>query len=111
MRGRRKDRVSYFLSAISPEPNSGCWLWTGSCEEKGYGRLHKPDRKGHLSAHRFAYQTFVGPIPDGHHLDHKCRVRCCVNPEHLEPVTPAENSRRSAEHYRRVRSFRREAAQ
>lgn len=70
-----------------------CWLWTGYTD-KGYGRLSIQDRPG-LHAHRVMYQELVGPIPEGMHLDHLCRVRNCVNPDHLEPVTPLENVRRS----------------
>ncbi len=68
----------------------GCWLWTGSVGKTGYGRLGGPG----TSAHRRSYMMAVGPIPDGLELDHLCRVRCCVNPDHLEPVTHQENVRR-----------------
>lgn len=71
---------------------SGCWLWTASCGNGGYGqfavRHPKPTMVG---AHRFAYEHFVGPIPAGLDLDHLCRNRRCVNPAHLEPVTRREN--------------------
>jgi hypothetical protein len=63
----------------------GCWLWTGRLDKDGYG-VFSTGR-----AHRWSYVTFVGPIPEGKQLDHKCRVRNCVNPEHLEPVTLREN--------------------
>ena len=78
-----------------PEPNSGCWLWLGTLSG-GYGKI---DTNGHGTnvAHRINYEHFIGPIPDGLTLDHKCRTKCCVNPFHLEPVTAAENTRR---HYR-----------
>lgn len=69
-----------------------CWLWTGSLLNGGY-----PDwsvQKRHVGAHRFAYALIIGPIPHGLELDHLCRVITCVNPEHLEPVTSAENLRR-----------------
>lgn len=69
-----------------------CWLWTGATTPNGYGRL-TVDGIGWL-AHRLAYEVWVGPIPDGMHLDHLCRVRLCIRPEHLEAVTQTENNRR-----------------
>jgi hypothetical protein len=69
-----------------------CWLWTGAKHEKGYGLL-KVAGQMHR-AHRFVYELLVGPIPEGLSLDHLCRVRNCVNPNHLEPVTTGENIRR-----------------
>lgn len=66
-----------------------CWLWTGWTNPSGYGRL-KVD--GHMVfAHRIAYQEVRGAIPIHLELDHLCRVRRCVNPDHLEPVTHSEN--------------------
>ena len=79
-------------SKISPEPNSGCWLWTGCVDENGYGRVLLDGKN--RRAHRVAYACFRAPIPHGLTLDHLCRVRCCVNPDHMEPVTLAENIRR-----------------
>jgi hypothetical protein len=67
----------------------GCWIWTGYVISSGYGQFGKRTR-----AHRYVYELLVGPIPDGLILDHLCRVRRCVNPDHLEPVTMAENTRR-----------------
>lgn len=82
-----------FFEKVSPEPNTGCWLWTGADNGCGYGTMTMGhDRRAY--AHRLAYELFVGPVPDGLHLDHLCRVRCCVNPSHLEPVTNRENARR-----------------
>jgi len=76
------------------EKTETCWLWTGHLTDDGYGRL---GINGQLVlAHRFAYELLVGPIPEGLHLDHLCRVRHCVKPDDLEPVTPAENVRRAA---------------
>lgn len=74
-----------------------CWLWTAAIfnEQQGYG-VFAPHPKVRTRAHRFAYQLLCGPIPEGMHLDHLCRVRHCVNPDHLEPVTIAENNRRAA---------------
>jgi hypothetical protein len=84
-----------FASKYVPEPNSGCWLWLASIRNKahGYGQFHighRPDRKK-VYAHRFSYELHVGPIPESLTVDHLCRVRSCVNPRHLEPVTIGEN--------------------
>ena len=71
-----------------------CWLWTGYLDPNGYGRFNH-DRTQHM-AHRWAWMlTGNGEIPEGMHLDHLCRVRNCVNPDHLEVVTPTENNHRS----------------
>ena len=80
-----------------PEPNSGCLLWLGSCNEDGYGSIRIGGKRGRmLRVHRVAFEHFIGPIPSGMEIDHKCRVRCCVNPDHLEPVTHQENCCRAA---------------
>lgn len=71
-----------------------CLLWTGTIGGDGYGTLMIDGRN--IKAHRLAYELFVGPIPKGLVLDHLCRVRRCVDPNHLEPVTSAENTRRAA---------------
>lgn len=71
-----------------------CWIWTGYIDPKtGYGQFGSKG-KGTNLPHRIAYQYLVGPIGKGLHLDHLCRVRACVRPAHLEPVTPQENIRR-----------------
>lgn len=67
---------------IIPEPNSGCWIWLGPLNKKGYPQNAR---------HRQMYTLHKGPIPKGLELDHLCRVRCCVNPDHLEPVTTKVN--------------------
>jgi hypothetical protein len=69
-----------------------CWIWTGFVGRSGYGYISVRGLK--KVAHRYGYELTVGPIPDGLQLDHLCRVRTCVNPAHLEPVTLAENVRR-----------------
>ena len=67
-------------------------VWQLSTKTDGYGRLNV---KGvHHQAHRAAYETWIGPIPEGLQLDHLCRNRACCNPDHLEPVTNRENQRR-----------------
>jgi hypothetical protein len=76
---------------------SPCWRWTGAINDSGYGTLGIGGRTGrNYRAHRVAWEWFVGPIDDGLHLDHLCRNRWCVNPDHLEPVVPLENARRGA---------------
>lgn len=78
------------LSRVEPEPNSGCWLWTGAHDGRlGYG--HTSVRGRRIGTHRAIYEFLRGPIPQGLHLDHLCRVPACVNPDHLEPVTCREN--------------------
>lgn len=78
-----------------------CWLWTASTTF-GYGRFREGSRL--YRAHRWSYEALVGPIPEGLVIDHLCRVRACVNPDHMEPVTLCENTMRgesfSAKHAR-----------
>lgn len=69
-----------------------CWLWTASKSHGGYGRFKVGKRMA--PAHRFSYEMIKGPIPSGLFLDHLCRVRACVNPDHLEVVTGRENTLR-----------------
>lgn len=75
-------------------PDDGCWLWQGVLNDRGYGNMYLGYYKMG-SAHRVSYEINVGPIPAGLQLDHLCRNPPCVNPAHLEPVTPRENIRRS----------------
>lgn len=75
-----------------------CWLWIGAQNSKGYGCVGI-DRRVHLS-HRIAYTWLVGPIPSGLTIDHLCRNKLCVRPDHLEPVTIGENIRRAHEYVR-----------
>lgn len=92
-----EDRYNHFTI---PEPNTGCFIWLGHLTKLGYGKIgitrivNGKKKLNMVSAHREAYKYFVGPIPEGLVLDHKCRMRCCVNPDHLEPVTQQENCRR-----------------
>lgn len=79
-----------------------CWLWIGAPSGKGYGQMMIDGRR--IYVHRLAYELLVGPIPDGFQLDHLCRVKNCVNPAHLEPVTCQENIRRIPVHYNSAKS-------
>lgn len=81
---------------------TGCWLWTGPTTRNGYGVWSVGPGKSQRAAHRIGYEHFVGTIPDGLQLDHLCRTRNCVNPEHLEPVTASENTLRQDHAERRV---------
>lgn len=70
-----------------------CWLWRGTRVRDGYGQFWLNGKM--RSAHRISYIYFFGSIPSGLQLDHLCSVRNCINPDHLEPVTLQENTRRS----------------
>lgn len=85
--GHMQDPVASFWHKV--EKTDTCWVWRGTRQTKGYG-YHVASKRGSL-AHRFAYQLLVGPIPDGLQVDHVCRNRWCVRPEHMRLVTPREN--------------------
>jgi hypothetical protein len=76
------------------DPETGCWQWLLNMSSRGYGRIWADGRRH--TAHRYVYEHFHGPIPEGLELDHLCRNKLCVNPDHLEPVTHIENVRRGA---------------
>mgnify|MGYP001572395295 CR=1 FL=1 len=87
--------IEYLRSQCIPVTESGCWLWLGhTSKTTGYGLV---SLKGKLEsgkvdgAHRVSYELFNGPIPEGFCIDHLCRVRCCINPDHLRVVTPRQN--------------------
>jgi len=91
-RGRPMVATREFLAARYTVDSSGCWLWTGTVNPvTGYSQAGK---RGY--GHRMSYVEFVGPIPDGMTIDHLCRVRSCVNPDHLEAVSLRENILRSS---------------
>lgn len=83
----------------APDKN-GCWIWQGAIDSSGYGVFKGPahsGRTGVSTAHRWAYIAATGVTPMGLHVDHLCSVTTCINPTHLEAVTPAENQRRRSE--------------
>ena len=92
-----------FLAHLSIAGEDDCWLWTGATDKRGYGKFGASSRKDDsgvwrykiVYTHRFAYEMFVGPIPQGLTIDHLCRVTTCCNPRHLEAVTLAVNINRA----------------
>lgn len=82
-----------FWPRVDKQPD-GCWLWTASIDGHGYGQFRANGTT--VKAYRWAYEDIIGPVPDGLELDHLCRVRLCVNPDHLEPVTHKVNMERAA---------------
>jgi hypothetical protein len=95
-RGANPDMdLDWLFDQCIPEPNSGCWLWAMSLKGGGYAQVGYKHRTS-VAAHILAYEFRHGPVPDGLELDHRCRVRCCINPDHLEPVTHRENGIRGA---------------
>ena len=89
-----RSNLEMLMESVSPDPFSGCWLWMGALTKGGYPQTHcrALNERG---AHRVIYIYSRGFIPEKQDLDHLCRVRCCVNPYHLEPVSRSENIRRS----------------
>jgi hypothetical protein len=88
----RKSVLDRFNEKIEIDQNTGCWVWIAGKDGGGYGAF----KMGHKMeiAHRVAYELYIGSIPEGKNIDHLCRNRSCVNPDHLEPVSQKENVRR-----------------
>ena len=92
------DPAVRIMKLVSKCHDTGCWNFTGAIDPQGYGKTAFWDgtQWKNMFSHRLAYQLFRGPIPVGLTLDHLCRNTRCCNPDHLEPVTNAENIRRAA---------------
>lgn len=93
----KKKDMERFEAKYTPEPNTGCWLWTGTVIDRKrkthYGRFSLGNRC--LAAHRVSYELYKKPIAEGMTLDHRCLQTLCVNPDHLEEVSRSENTTRS----------------
>lgn len=91
---RYNDMIDRLLTLSVHDPLTGCWEWLGVRDRDGYGQLsvYVPGvGTRRRFAHRTSYETFIGPIPPGLELDHICSVRACIHPNHIQPVTHAEN--------------------
>jgi hypothetical protein len=93
MKGSLLDRLAAKIDFTSSP--DGCWLWTATKAPTGYGQIARGGRREVLYAHRAIWELLIGPIPAGYQIDHLCSNRGCVNIDHLEPVTPLENTRRA----------------
>ncbi len=84
--------ISELMQNVTKEPYTDCWIWL-STSFGGYGTVSIKN-KSHW-VHKYFYENLVGEVPKGMELDHLCKNRICCNPDHLEIVTPAQNSQRS----------------
>ncbi len=84
----RRPKCSSIEDAIDKKPN-GCWLWLGSKDTHGYGTACLNGK--HILIHRYMYEKYVGPIPEGFILHHECKEKSCVNYNHVTPLPKIEH--------------------
>src|SRR5690606_5716607 len=90
---RTRDPIERFEEKYIPEPNTGCWLWVGSTNNRGYGQFRTGGRPGVLwLAHRFSYKTARGSLSRDDLIRHVCDTPSCVNPDHLETGSYKDNA-------------------
>lgn len=96
-----RDMVERLIANSVLDPVTGCWVWIGARDKREstpYGKIsiYVPERRKSImrQAHIVSYETFIGPVPPGHQLDHKCHYGFCIHPNHLEPVTAVTNCAR-----------------
>lgn len=100
--GMRKGEPKQFINGhhnyrpdYREDPKTDCWIWQKVLNGWGYGQLWSKEHQTMRHAHRVYYERKHGPIPAGMHLHHTCEVPACVNPDHLQPLTPKAHSRLS----------------
>lgn len=91
MKRQVASEVDRFLAKFQVDNDDACWLWLAAINDGGYGIFHLAKTGKSVRAHRYSYEFFVGNIEEGLDVDHVCRVRACINPYHLEPVTRQVN--------------------
>jgi hypothetical protein len=91
--GRARPPIERFTKKYVVDPTTNCWNWVGQLNADRYGVFQRR-RRVQQPAHRWSYEHFVGPIPEGLTIDHLCHNTACVNPAHMEAVTNSENVRR-----------------
>jgi hypothetical protein len=99
--------IEKFMSNVEIIPEAGCWIWMGALTGAGYGSMRLSGagrRQSPIAAHRFSYESFIGPI-GGLQVLHRCDITCCVNPAHLFIGTPQANMTDKVSKSRQNKSF------